>query len=38
MVIPDNVIETDLPTVQELEVLRSRVDPEGMLREQNLGI
>jgi glutaconate CoA-transferase subunit B len=29
--IPDNVLKTKPPTPQELEVLRTRVDPEGIL-------
>ena len=30
--VPDQVPETEPPTVEELEVLRGRVDPEGVLR------
>lgn len=30
--IPDKIIETRAPTPEELEILRSRVDPEGELR------
>jgi glutaconate CoA-transferase, subunit B len=32
LVIPDEVPETPLPTDEELEVLRTRVDPTGALR------
>ena len=30
---PDNIPETPPPTVQELDILRNRVDPKGLLRE-----
>lgn len=32
LIIPEKVPQTDSPTEEELEILRSRVDPEGLLR------
>ncbi len=30
--VPDGLLETEPPTAHELETLRQRVDPEGLLR------
>jgi len=30
--VPDELLETEPPAVRELETLRQRVDPEGLLR------
>ena len=32
LMIPPNVEETEPPTIEELEILRTKVDPEGLLR------
>ena len=32
LVVPDRVPETALPTADELDILRRRVDPQGLLR------
>jgi hypothetical protein len=32
LVVPDRVPETGLPTADELDILRRRVDPQGLLR------
>ena len=32
LLVPDRVAVTDAPTVEELDILRRRVDPHGLLR------
>jgi hypothetical protein len=32
LIIPDRVPETSPPTADELDILRRRVDPQGLLR------